>query len=75
MELDVDIKVSQNIYHEKIYSKIDYLIEYLEKSKQKAQDRKIALAFLKIGKKLNIDTDFYIPHIDRASLPEGAIRK
>ena len=75
LELNVDIKVSQNIYNEKIYSKIDYLIEYLEKSKNKAKDRKIVLSLLEIGKKLNINTEFYIPHIDRASLPEGVIRK
>ena len=74
MGLDVDIRVSQNIYHEKIYSKIEYLIDYLEKSKNKAKDRKIILSFLEIGRKLNINTDFYIPHIDRASLPIGAIR-
>ena len=69
--LNVDIKVAQNIYYEKIYSKIEYLIEYLEKSKHKNKDRKIILSFLEIGKKLNINTDFYIPHIDKASLPNG----
>ena len=73
--LKVDIRVSQNIYYEKIYSKIDFLIEYLEKSKNKEKDRKIILSLLEIGKKLNINTDFYIPHIDRASLPSGALNK
>ena len=71
LRLNVDIKVAQNIYYEKIYSKIEYLIEYLEKSKHKNKDRKIILSFLEIGKKLNINTDFYIPHIDKASLPNG----
>ena len=75
LNLDVDIRVSQNIYHEKIYSKIDYLIEYLETSKQKGKDRRIALQFLEIGKKLNINTDFYIPHINRATLPTTALKK
>lgn len=74
MGLNVDIKVAQNIYHEKIYSKIDYIIEYLEKSEDKNKDRKIVLNFLEIGKKLNINTDFYVPLIDRASLPKGALR-
>lgn len=74
LKLDVDIRVSQNIYHEKIYSKIDYIIEYLENSGHKNEDRKIALALLEIGKKLNINTDFYLPHIDRASLPKGGLK-
>lgn len=75
MGINVDIRVSQNIYHEKIYSKIDYLIEYLENSKEKDRDRKIVLQLLQIGKKLNISTDFYLPHIDRASLPVSALEK
>ena len=74
LRLNVDIRVSQNIYYEKIYSKIDYLIEYLENSKHKNKDRKIALALLEIGKKLNINTDFYRPHIDKATLPKGALK-
>ncbi len=74
LELNVDIRVSQNIYYEKIYSKIDYLIEYLENSENKGRDRRIILNFLEIGNKLNINSDFYLPIIDRASLPKGALR-
>ena len=74
LRLNVDIRVSQNIYYEKIYSKIDYLIDYLENSKHKNKDRKIALSLLEIGKKLNINTDFYRPHIDKATLPKGALK-
>ncbi len=74
LKLNVDIRVSQNIYYEKIYSKIDYLIEYLENSKHKNKDRKLILSLLEIGKKLNINTDFYLPHIDKASLPNRALK-
>ena len=74
LNLDVDIKVAQNIYNEKIYSKIDIIIEYLEKSEDKNKDRKTVLSLMEIGKKLNINADFYIPLIDRATLPKGALR-
>lgn len=69
LNLKVEIKVAQNIYFEKIYSKINILIEHLETSKAKDKDRQIALMLLEVGKKLNINTDFYRPHIDRATLP------
>ena len=74
LALNIDIRVAQNIYNEKIYSKIDFIIEYLEKSEDKNKDRQIVLALLEIGKQLNINTDFYLPHIDRATLPKGALR-
>lgn len=69
LQLNMEIKVAQNIYFEKIYSKINILIEHLEHSKTKDEDRQIALTLLEVGKKLNINTDFYRPHIDKASLP------
>ena len=69
LQLNVVIKVAQNIYFEKIYSKINILVEHLELSKTKDEDRQIALTLLEVGKKLNINTDFYRPHIDKASLP------
>ena len=69
LQLNVEIKVAQNIYFEKIYSKINILVEHLELSKSKDNDRQIALTLLEVGKKLNINTDFYRPHIDKASLP------
>ena len=69
LQLNVEIKVAQNIYFEKIYSKINILVEHLELSKTKDEDRQIALTLLEVGKKLNINTDFYRPHIDKASLP------
>lgn len=71
--LNVEIKVAQNIYFEKIYSKINLLIEHLETSKSKDKDRQIALMLLEVGKKLNINTDFYRPHIDKASLPTRSV--
>lgn len=69
LQLNVEIKVAQNIYFEKIYSKINIMIEHLELSKRKNDDRQIALTLLEVGKKLNINTDFYRPYIDKASLP------
>ena len=69
LQLNVEIKVAQNIYFEKIYSKINILVEHLELSKTKDEDRQIALTLLEVGKKLNINTDFYRPHIDKASRP------
>lgn len=69
LNLNVEIKVAQNIYFEKIYSKINILIEHLENSNTKDKDRQIALILLEVGKKLNINTDFYRPHIDKAALP------
>ena len=69
LQINVEIKVAQNIYFEKIYSKINILIEHLETSQTKDNDRQIALMLLEVGKKLNINTDFYRPHIDKASLP------
>ncbi len=69
LDLKVEIKVAQNIYFEKIYSKINVLIEHLETSNTKDEDRQIALMLLEVGKKLNINTDFYRPHVDKASLP------
>ena len=69
LQLNVEIKVAQNIYFEKIYSKINILVEHLELSKTKDEDRQIALTLLEVGKKLNINTDLYRPHIDKASLP------
>ena len=71
--LNVEIKVAQNIYFEKIYSKINLLIEHLETSKSKDKDRQITLMLLEVGKKLNINTDFYRPHIDKASLPTRSV--
>ncbi len=41
--LNIEIKVAQNIYFEKIYSKINLLIEHLETSKSKDKDRQMAL--------------------------------
>ena len=73
LQLNVEIKVAQNIYFEKIYSKINILVEHLELSKSKDNDRQIALTLLEVGKKLNINTDFYRPHIDKASLPTRSV--
>ena len=53
--------------------KINLLIEHLETSKSKDKDRQIALMLLEVGKKLNINTDFYRPHIDKASLPTRSV--
>ena len=54
LQLNVEIKVAQNIYFEKIYSKINILVEHLELSKTKDEDRQIALTLLEVGKKLKV---------------------
>ena len=68
--IQAQINEAQNTFFEEIYSKMDILIEHLENSKDKNTDRILALKILDLGQKLNINTDFYRPHIDKASLPK-----
>ncbi len=67
--LDINIRSSQNIYFEKIYKKLNIIIEHIETSSDKNKDRELALTLLDIGKCLNINTDFFMPHLDKACLP------
>ena len=70
LEIQANINEAQNIFFDEIYSKISILIEHLKTSKNKNQDRQIALKILEIGQMLNINTEFFRPHIDKASLPK-----
>ena len=69
LEIQSNINEAQNIFFDSIYSKINILIEHLETSKNKNNDRLLALKILEIGQMLNINTEFFRDHIDRASLP------
>ena len=69
LNIQSQINEAQNIFFDLIYSKIHILIEHLKTSKDKNKDRMLALKILDIGQKLNINTEFFRPHIDSASLP------
>lgn len=69
LNIQSQINEAQNIFFDSIYSKIHILIEHLKTSKDKNKDRMLALKILDIGQKLNINTEFFRPHIDNASLP------
>ena len=70
LNIQSNINEAQNIFFEEIYSKISILIEHLETSDDKNADRALALKILEIGQMLNINTEFFRPHIDKASLPK-----
>ena len=59
LEIDVNISEMQSIYFSKIYSKINELICELNTSETKDEDRKFVYLLLEIGKKLNVDINFY----------------
>ena len=69
LDVQANINEAQNIFFESIYSRINILIEHLEASKNKNRDRTLALKILEIGQMLNINTEFFRAHVDRASLP------
>lgn len=70
LDIQANINEAQNIFFDNIYSKINILIEHLKTSKNKNEDRQLALKILEIGQMLNINTEFFRPHIDKASLPK-----
>ena len=59
LEIDVNILEMQSIYFSKIYAKINEIICELNTSETKDEDRKLIYLLLEIGKKLNVDTNFY----------------
>lgn len=69
LEINFEIASAQNLYFEKIFRKMDVVIEHLKDSKDKTKDRQLALLLLDVGDFLKINTEFYRPHIDKASLP------
>ncbi|MBE7706019.1 MAG: DUF3536 domain-containing protein [Cyanobacteria bacterium SIG30] len=72
LDLNLEIRVAQNIYFEDIYKKLGTLAQKLENASinKKNKERRLALLLLKIGELLNINTDFYKDVIDKATLPK-----
>ena len=69
LELQVDISEAQNIYYNKIYHRIGDVLETASKSTSKtASIKNFADALLKIGEKLNINTEFYQKKADKILL-------
>ncbi|GBF23667.1 glycoside hydrolase, partial [Candidatus Gastranaerophilus sp. (ex Termes propinquus)] len=72
LSLHLDIRNAQDAYFERIFKKLPVLIEHMQDTKnkeEKDQARVLALLLLDIGKKINIQADFYREYIDKASLP------
>ena len=69
LELSFEMVSSQNIYFERIFRNMHAIIEDLKKSQNKNEDRLFVLNLLKIGDYLKINTEYYKPLIDVASLP------
>ena len=65
LDLQVDISEAQNVYYSKIYHQIG---EVLEASEKRSSNRKFVEALLKIGEKLNINTEFYRKKADKVLL-------
>ncbi len=70
LAMDLNINEVQNLFFDLIYSKAAILIEHLENSDDKNNDRVLVLCVLDIAEKLNINTEFLKPYVDRASLPK-----
>ncbi len=67
LELNVDIAEAQNIFFNKIFHEFDEIIENINK-KSSASDKKFISILLEIGKKLNINVEFYKEMLDKALL-------
>lgn len=65
LELHVDIAEAQNIYFTKIFHEFDEIIANINKSSS-ANDKKFVVMLLEIGKRLNINTEFYQQMLDKA---------
>ncbi len=67
LELNVDIAEAQNIYFAKIFSELGDIIKNMDKT-TKSNDRNFVMVILEIGKKLNINTDFFKNLLDKTLL-------
>ena len=65
LELNIDISEAQNIYFTKIFHEFDDIIDSINKKSSDA-DKKFISILLEIGKKLNINTEFYQNMLDKA---------
>lgn len=69
LDLKVDIAEAQNTYFDRIYHEIGEFIDNIKDDKNGA-DREFIEVLLDIGKKLNINTDFYRNKLDKVMLSE-----
>ena len=66
LELQMDISEAQNVYYNRIYHRIGEIIETMNSSeKDREKNLKFIGLLLEIGKKLNINVDFYKMKIDK----------
>ena len=71
LELKSDLSEAQNLYFAKIYSVFPEVMEKTIKSTQdNKQARKILNDLLELGTKLNINTEYYIAEVLRATVAE-----
>ena len=67
LDLKVDIAEAQNTYYNKIFHEVGEFIENLKDFKN-SSDKEFIEILLEIGKKLNINTDFYRNKLDKVVL-------
>lgn len=67
LDLKVEIKEAQNIYFAKIFHEVGEYIDNITDIKNET-DREFVDMLLEIGKRLNINTDFYKNKMDKAML-------
>lgn len=65
LELHVDIAEAQNIFFNKIFHEFGNIIEHINKFSN-TSDKKFISVLFAIGKRLNINTDFYQNLLDKA---------
>lgn len=67
LELNVDIAEAQNIYFSKIFHELGDIIDNIKHSAAtESMDKQFVRIILEIGKKLNINTEFYQTMFDKA---------
>lgn len=67
LDIKPNISEAQNIYFTKIYSKFSLLVSKITESDSAQQGKEFLLKTLKLGEKLNINTEFYRNIIVKAS--------
>ena len=67
LDLKVEIKEAQNIYFSKIFHEVGEYIDNITDIKNET-DREFVDMLLEIGRRLNINTEFYKNKMDKAML-------
>ena len=67
LDLKVEISEAQNLFFTKVFHTLGILIDNYSESKSNA-DKKLVSMLLEIGKKLNINIDFYKNKFDKVVL-------